>query len=163
MGGIVIDCIFGGERYLPLHEMAPLWEAVNEVMPSYAFSEIFFGHQVNEWLPMPWNRTMRKSVTRIRQLVFQAIERRYRDMQDEDDEDYVDFISTLLHYGGHDPNVRMTTTEICDEALALLFAGHDTSSAVLSWAMTFLADRPHLVADMRSEIHSALGTRSIHT
>jgi len=57
----------------------------------------------------------------------------------------------------------MTTEEICDEALALLFAGHDTSSAVLSWAMTFLADRPHLVEDMRSEIQEVLGSKSIHT
>ena len=43
------------------------------------------------------------------------------------------------------------------------FWGQDTSSAVLSWAVTFLADRPHLIDDMRTEISRVLGTRSIHT
>ena len=81
---------------------------------------------MNQWLPLPWNRTMLHSVSRIRQLVYKAIEKRYQDLSTEGEENK-DFISTLLYYGGHDPQVRMTTEEICDEALALLFAGHGES------------------------------------
>ena len=44
---IVIDCIFGGERYLDLEALSPLWEKVNSVMNNYATCEILFGAQVS--------------------------------------------------------------------------------------------------------------------
>ena len=43
---VVIDCIFGGERYLSAEELSPLWEKANIAVNAYIPSVIFLGKSV---------------------------------------------------------------------------------------------------------------------
>ena len=43
---IVIDCVFGGEDFLPTHKLAHLWDQTNKAMNGYFMSVLFLGPTV---------------------------------------------------------------------------------------------------------------------
>lgn len=61
-----------------------------------------------------------------------------------------DLISTLIAAGLDDDLIR-------DQLLTLLIAGHDTSTALLGWALYELGQHPAMQARARAEVRGALG------
>ncbi|URE31062.1 Cytochrome P450 [Musa troglodytarum] len=67
-----------------------------------------------------------------------------------------DFLQTLLRKhskgedGGDDAN-KLTDTQLKDNVLTLLIAGHDTTTAALTWLIKFLGDNPHALQILREE------------
>ena len=47
---VVIDCIFGGERYLSAEKLSPLWEKANIATNAYIPSVILLGKKVSPFL-----------------------------------------------------------------------------------------------------------------
>jgi len=44
---IVIDCVFGGKRYLDAEAMEPLWKNVNLAVNNYFIGDLFLGTTVS--------------------------------------------------------------------------------------------------------------------
>jgi cytochrome P450 len=52
-----------------------------------------------------------------------------------------------------------TSTQLRDDLMTMLIAGHETTAAVLTWAIFELAQQPELMAKVRKEINDVLGDR----
>jgi cytochrome P450 len=66
-------------------------------------------------------------------------------------------LDTLVHASeGAD---RLTQQEIRDHALTLLFAGHDTTAATVSWLFALVGRHPEIYRRLQQEIDNRLGTR----
>ncbi|XP_064940456.1 abscisic acid 8'-hydroxylase 3-like isoform X1 [Musa acuminata AAA Group] len=68
-----------------------------------------------------------------------------------------DFLQTLVRKhskededGGDDAN-KLTDTQLKDNVLTLLIAGHDTTTAALTWLIKFLGENPHALQNLREE------------
>lgn len=62
-----------------------------------------------------------------------------------------DFVGHLIHQGGLDDEL------IRDQLLTMLIAGHDTSTALLSWALYLLGQHPQAMARAKAEVDLVLG------
>jgi cytochrome P450 len=51
----------------------------------------------------------------------------------------------------------MNNTELRDQAMTLIFAGHETTAMALSWMTYLMGKHPDVVEKMREEIHAAVG------
>lgn len=66
-------------------------------------------------------------------------------------------LDTLVHASeGAD---RLSPQEIRDHALTLLFAGHDTTAATVSWLFSLLGRHPEVYRRLQAEIDDKLGAR----
>lgn len=50
-------------------------------------------------------------------------------------------------------------SQLRDDLMTMLIAGHETSAAVLTWTMYELSQNPYLYAEVRAEIDAVLGSR----
>jgi cytochrome P450 len=65
-----------------------------------------------------------------------------------------DFLESLIMKhskgadGAHDEN-KLTDTQLKDNILTLLVAGHDTTTAALTWLIQFLGENPAVLEQLR--------------
>jgi cytochrome P450 len=64
-----------------------------------------------------------------------------------------DLLSRLIASGMDDDLIR-------DQVLTMMIAGHDTSTALLAWALWLLGSHPEAMKQARSEVESVLGNES---
>ena len=83
-------------------------------------------------------------------LIYEEIRSR-RDAPDLAERD--DVLSLLLQ-ARHDDGTEMTDTELRDELMTLLVAGHETSATALAWSLDALTHHPHVLERLRDEIDS---------
>ncbi len=65
-------------------------------------------------------------------------------------------VSSVLQFlvaGGED----LDSSQLRDDLMTLLIAGHETTAAALSWALLLLARNPRVLAEMRKEVRRARG------
>jgi cytochrome P450 len=60
-----------------------------------------------------------------------------------------------------DEQGRMSDQQLRDEAMTLIFAGHETTAHALTWAWYLLAKNPDTAAKLREEVDQVLGSRRI--
>jgi len=70
-----------------------------------------------------------------------------------------DLLSLLLDARDADSGERMTDTQIRDEAMTLLLAGHETTANALAWTFHLLADAPEAAARLHTELDTVLDGR----
>ncbi len=99
----------------------------------------------------PWAR-MHRARRRLDAFVYATIERRRRAGADEGP----DVLGGLLRASAGRPD-GLSDTEIRDQLVTLLFAGHDTSSSTVAFVLHELARRPELLARLRAERERVLG------
>ena len=58
-------------------------------------------------------------------------------------------------------NTGMTDDLIRDQILTMLIAGHDTSTALLAWALHLLGQHPHVMAKAQAEVDAVVGQDSL--
>lgn len=51
--------------------------------------------------------------------------------------------------GGGDDENKLADTQLKDNRLTLLVAGHDTTTAALTWLMKFLGENPDVLEQLR--------------
>lgn len=108
------------------------------------------------WMPRP-NRLMTGAAMRqTKRLADQAIEHRRR----EGPKPVPDLLDLLLE--GEDPKTgrKMTTSELRDNLLTFIVAGHETTALTLSWALYLCAFDPGVQAAARAEAQGVLGDRA---
>ena len=68
-------------------------------------------------------------------------------------------LSHFLSVVDEETNEPMTQRQIRDEVVALMVSGHETTSLVLSWTLSILAENPEIQQQIVEELDLALGTR----
>src|SRR4029077_9499214 len=99
------------------------------------------------------NRRSRVRFQRAQRLVNELIATRRRDLDGRDD-----LLSELIRHRTPDRRL-LTDDEIKLTLLPLSFAGHETTSMALSWALHLLAAHPDVQTRMRGELSSEVGGR----
>jgi cytochrome P450 len=99
----------------------------------------------------PWQR-MTASRRVLDEIVFGEVARR----RAEPDPSRRDILSLLVGARGEDGEA-FTNREVRDQAMTLMFAGHDTSTSTLTFMMHELARHPDVVERLREEQERVLG------
>merc|ERR1712125_240409 len=101
--------------------------------------------------PFPWNFKIKSCMKQIRAMVKRAIDLKREELKNGEQDS--DLLASLIQVKDE------TTGEGIHESLTFLFAGHDTTSSLLSWCMSLLAHHPEVVSKIREEISTVLGDR----
>ena len=142
---IIIETVFGvhdGAR------MEPLREALRDFLdlttnPRLLLPVLLVGPDRVKLIP-----AFRRRVQRVDELIAREIgERRAaEDLAERDD------VLSLMLQARHEDGSPMSDTEIRDELLTLLVAGHETTATALSWAMERLTRHPEKLERLRAEV-----------
>ncbi|GKA30165.1 abscisic acid 8'-hydroxylase 3-like protein [Tanacetum coccineum] len=62
-----------------------------------------------------------------------------------------DFLGSLIKKHGSDDDEKLTDAQMKDNILTLLIAGHDTTTAALTWLVKFLGENPAALDSLREE------------
>jgi cytochrome P450 len=101
----------------------------------------------------PWN-AMRRARERIDVILFAEITRRRAAAETGED-----LLSLLLDAEDED-GLKLSDQEVRDQMMTLLFAGHDTTTATISFLFYELSRHPDVLARLREERGRVLGERA---
>ena len=105
-------------------------------------------------LPTPQRRRLYTTRNTVYTIVDELIDKRWERSTESD------LLTMLLHARDAETGEGMTRSQVRDEALTLLVAGHETTSNALCWTLLLLAQHPHIEAKLREEYQQALGGRA---
>jgi cytochrome P450 len=105
-----------------------------------------------DWWPTAENRRKQRAIKKIEDIIHRVHEERL-----QSEEDRGDLFSHMVFV--EDEQGRMSDKQLRDEAMTLIFAGHETTAHALTWTWYLLAKNPDKVAKMREELASVLGGR----
>jgi cytochrome P450 len=109
-----------------------------------------------EWMPFPGKRAMGRETRDLRDMVGDMIEERRRQPTGKDD-----LFSRLLSARDPEGGREMSDEQLVDNLLTFLFAGHDTTSKALTWALYLVSRTPEWEAVIREEVEAVAGDRPI--
>jgi cytochrome P450 len=105
-----------------------------------------------ERLPLPPMRRFRQARARLDRTVARLLDERRRSDERGDDLPSLVLAAAERHGWG--------TTEMRDEAITILLAGHETTATALTWTWYLLARHPEVEANLHRELQQELGGRS---
>jgi cytochrome P450 len=105
-----------------------------------------------DWWPTPENWRKKRAIEKIEEIIRRVHEERLTNKEDRGD-----LFSHMVFV--EDEQGRMSDEQLRDEAMTLIFAGHETTAHALTWTWYLLAKHPDKVAKLRAELDSALGGR----
>jgi len=142
---IIIDAIFGGE--FDAKWMSEQWHtAVTKNLVPYILSLTFFGNACNYFTALP------KQMAKIRAKIQKVIDNKAKTTS----LGTTGLFSKLLSTINEETHQPISNDIIVDECLTFLFAGHDTSSNLLTWAVYFLALHPDVQQKLFEEVTNVL-------
>jgi cytochrome P450 len=107
------------------------------------------------FLPTRHNRRLNRAIRTLRGIVDRIIAERAREGRD-----HGDLLAMLLAARDADSGQPMPTTQIRDEVLTLLLAGHETTANALTWTFYLLANTPEVETKLHDELDHVLGGRA---
>jgi cytochrome P450 len=121
----------------------------------------FVRHKMNNplsaplWVPARRNRAYRSAKGLLDGLVLRVIESRRSSGPAAND-----LLDLLLAARDEETGTGMSDQQLRDEVLTLLFAGHDTTTAALSWAWHLLARYPEVQEALHDQVAAHLAGRT---
>lgn len=107
-------------------------------------------------LPTPWNRRYARANGRLREIVLSCVADHRAGGAD-----FGDLLSILMSSRDQESDgAGFADTELVDQAMTFFFAGIETTSTALAWALHQIASDPGLQRRLREEIDGVLGGRS---
>lgn len=144
---IILRAVFGldeGPRFQQLRQlfvsMSKAFDALNGSLLFLPFLQVDLG----SW--SPWGRFLRQK-QQVDQLLYSEIRER-RAQPDSSSED----ILSLMMSARDDTGQPMTDVELRDELMTLLFAGHDTTTSALAWALYWIHHLPSVREKLLQEL-----------
>jgi cytochrome P450 len=104
------------------------------------------------WWPTAENRRKQKAIADVEAIIWRILEERRRAQEDRGD-----LFSHMVFV--RDEKGGMTDKQLRDEAMTLIFAGHETTAHALTWCWYLLAKHPRVTALLRDELVHVLGER----
>ncbi|KAK0725527.1 cytochrome P450 [Lasiosphaeris hirsuta] len=100
---------------------------------------------------LPWDvaRMFKETMANIRAICAQMVKEK-REAIAKKEENHVDILSLLIK------SDNFSETELIDQMLTFMAAGHETTASVLTWTTYLLALHPSWQSDLRSELRRAL-------
>lgn len=133
---IALRTLFGGGFSDGMDQVSRHIKVLSEV----AFRECASPLALPDYLPLPGKRSKKAAMGFMRDLVRDLVEERLEGAGGDD------LLQVLIETHAGDK------LEICDDAMSLLIAGHETSGAALSWIFALLADHPKALSRCQSEV-----------
>jgi cytochrome P450 len=150
--------LFGADMSAAVH-LLTRFRRVNDQLLRRAVSP----HPLPVQLPTPGNRRMNRGLRETRTIVHEMIMSR-RAAGEGDGRRQTDMLGLLL--AAQDDGVqgagadRLTDSEVADQILLFLLAGHDTTSVTLTCVLLLLALHPEWQQRLRGEVDGVLAGRS---
>jgi cytochrome P450 len=140
---VILRAVFGadGAELQQLRELLPKWVTLGSklaLLPTPV-------HRAGRW--SPWARLASYRQT-YESLIDNLISRA---RQDPHFEDRTDVLSLFLR-STYDDGTTMSRSDIGDELLALLAAGHETTASTLAWAFERISRHPEVLARLVAEV-----------
>jgi cytochrome P450 len=107
------------------------------------------------WLPTPGNRRFHAERRRLDAIVTGLLQG-WRSGRVSP----AGLMAMLMEARDEDTGERLTDAELRDEAMTLIFAGHETTANALTWTWWLLAQHPAAAERLRDEVSSVLGDRA---
>ena len=123
-----------------LHRMS---ERSNRVVP------------IPNWLPTPDNLRLKRALRTLDETVREIVE----EGSCGDAGERPTLVHQLIHAVDPQSGRGFSPTELRDEAMTMVFAGHETMATTLMWGWHLLSEQPEVVARMRQEADSVFGDR----
>jgi len=133
-------------------------DSMDALMGSYSRTVVPWGKLLNR-IPLPSTLRLRKAQQQLRALVARMIAKR-RGEQSWSGCPKNDLLSTLI--AATDPEhqgAKLTDTQLRDQAITILTAGHETTANAMTFTLYLLAKHPHEQQKLREEIAVILGSR----
>lgn len=147
---VILQIVFGlseGERYQQLKPLLTDW--INMIDSPTRSSILFFQFLQQDWgVLTPWGR-MKRRQRHIHNLLQAEIESR-RTQGDSGRADVLSLMMTARDELGQ----AMTNSELTDELLTILFAGHETTATTLAWAFYQIHTQPNVREKLLQELDS---------
>ena len=106
--------------------------------------------------PTPSNQRMRKAVARLDEVIYRIIaERRASAAMDRGD-----VLSVLIAARDEDDGTGMTDSQMRDEAMTLMLAGHETTANTLAWTWYLLGTHPEAQDRVVAEVRAVCGGKT---
>lgn len=128
--------------------------------PTILFLAGIFGERLRTWprwsRPAVYNRFLER-LGQADRLLLETIQERRNSEGDAGD------ILSLLIQAEDEEGRRLSDSDLRDEIMTLLTAGHETTATALSWALWHLANRPDLQSRVAAELREASSSGRIDT
>jgi cytochrome P450 len=109
---------------------------------------------LSPFIPTAHNRRVKRAIRTLRALVDRLIADRVREGIDRGD-----LLSMLIAARDAETGEPMPRTQIRDEVLTLLLAGHETTANALAWTFFLLCGAPEVETRLQVELGQVLGER----
>lgn len=127
---------------------------VLEATMAYMKKQLFTGYGVlPKWIPTADRRRFRKALKEIDAIVYSMIARCRAEGES------ADYLLARLVKVRDENGEGMTDTQLRDEAITMLLAGHETTALTLCFAVYLLSENPAAAARLRDEVDAQLGGR----
>jgi cytochrome P450 len=110
-------------------------------------------HLPPSW-PLPGNRRVQRAVERLNQTVYRMIAERRAAPSDRGD------VLSMLLLARDDDGSGMSDTDVRDEIMTLMIAGHETTANALTWTWLLLAQHPRAAEALGAELDRVLAGRT---
>ena len=150
---VISDVTFsGGEGF----DRSAVHRAIEDYIAHAAKVSVLDLLGVPGWVPRPGRIMAGAAMRDMKRIADSAIESR----RIEGRRPVPDLLDLLLE--GEDPKTgrKMTTSELRDNLLTFIVAGHETTALTLSWALYLCAFDPAVQAEAREEARAVLGDRA---
>jgi cytochrome P450 len=111
-------------------------------------------YSLPHWVPTPANLRYRRALANLHDIIHGAIAERERSGRPADD-----VLSMLLEARNERTGEGMDKRQLWDEAMTLLFAGHETTAIALSWTWWLLGTHPEVESRVHNELDGVLAGR----
>lgn len=148
---ILFKAMFGGDVSDHDDRLSRALYQVEESINPVATADPF---QILNRLPTRRNRQLREALKTIDDFVYPLMARRRQEPRDDED-----FLSMLLFARDEDTGEGMTDTQVRDEVVTILQAGHEPTSNALTWTFYLLSQSPAVAAALKAEVETVLGDR----
>ena len=150
---VIGDVTFSGEEMI---DRTAIHDAIEDYLTEAARISFFDIMGAPAWVPRPGRAFARAAIRKTRALADRAIDLRRR----EGPRETPDLLDLLM--AGKDPETgkQMTTSELRDNLLTFIVAGHETTALALSWAMYLVAFDQEVQDRARAEAQAAIGARA---
>lgn len=109
------------------------------------------------WIPTPGNRVLTKSVARLDEAVADMVAARREDAGGSPTEDLLGMLLSVRDETG----AALSITQIRDQLVTFIVAGHETVASALGWAWGLIADHPHVGDRIAAEADTVAPGRPI--
>jgi cytochrome P450 len=147
---IVAETLFSSKFDEEVHEFAAAVDSFQGFLPLafLPFPELI------QKLPIPAMRKIRHGRALLDELIYRMIAERRKTPGDRGD------LLSMLLGSVDEEGGRMSDTQVRDECLTILLAGHETTANALSFAAWLLAENPEIQQELAAECKAVLGGRA---